>query len=149
MLLTGTFVRSVDEKLRIAIPKPLRDALEQPDLKALYVAPGTDGSLGIYTEQALAHVAERLAATSPTQQDVRAFSRLFYAQAQYVELDGQGRIRIPTELAQLARLGKEVVLLGVQDHMEIWDRQRWEGYLAEKAPQYDRIAESAFGPKQP
>jgi MraZ protein len=144
MLLTGTFARSLDEKLRIAVPKPLRERLGSSAKGALYVAPGTDGSLAVFTEDALAGLAERLAASSPNAQDVRAFSRLFYARAQSVELDGQGRIRIPVELAQLAGLSKEVMLIGVQDHLELWDRQRWEQYVQARQNQFDQIAEAAF-----
>lgn len=144
MLLTGTFARSLDEKQRIAIPKRLRDALGS-SLAALYVTPGNDGSLSIYTEEELSKLAERLAASSPAQQEVRAFGRLFYAQAERVELDSQGRVRIPPELAQTAGLQKDVVLLGVQNHMELWDKLRWETYLAGQQPRYDEIAEAAFG----
>lgn len=144
MLLTGTFSRAIDEKLRIAVPKSLRDALGSSAKGVLYVAPGTDGSLALFTEEALAGLADRLAQSSPNAQDVRAFSRLFYARAQGVELDGQGRMRIPPELAQLAGLGKEAVLIGVQDHLELWDRQRWEQYVRIKQDQFDQIAEAAF-----
>ncbi len=144
MLLTGTFSRAVDEKLRIAIPKALREALGSSAKGVLYVAPGTDGSLALFTEDALADLAERLARSSPNAQDVRAFSRLFYARAQSVEPDGQGRVRIPPELAQLAGLAKEVVLIGVQDHLELWDRQRWEQYVKARQNQFDQIAEAAF-----
>jgi MraZ protein len=144
MLLTGTFSRAVDEKQRIAIPKPLRETLGGLAKGILYVTPGTDGSLAIYTEDVLARLAERLAQASPNGQDVRAFSRLFYARAQAVELDAQGRVRIPPELVQLAGLNKEAVLIGVQDHLELWDRLRWEQYVAGKQQQYDEIAESAF-----
>ncbi len=48
-------------------------------------------------------------------------------------------------LAELAELQKEVVLLGVQDHLELWAAVRWEAYLAEKQAHYDDIAEAAFG----
>ncbi len=144
MLLTGTFVRTLDEKQRLAIPKRFRDALGVAAEQTLFVAPGTDRSLAIYTEEALSRLAERLAAASPAGPDVRAFSRLFYAQAQPAEVDGQGRIRIPPELAALAGLGRESVLLGVQDHLEIWDKGRWEQYLAERQSRYDQIAEAAF-----
>src|SRR3954469_10224657 len=102
MLLTGTFQRAVDEKFRVAIPKQLRDRLEKSPRGVLYVAPGTDGYLSLYGEETFQRLAERLNQVSPTAQDVRAFSRLFFAQAQAIELDGQGRIRIPPELAQLA-----------------------------------------------
>ncbi len=145
MLLTGTFGRSIDDKLRVAIPKPLRSEMQCTKGGALYLAPGTDQSLAIYTEEAFSRLAERSAAASPTRQDVRAFSRLFYARAQRVEIDGQGRVRIPPELAELARLEKEVVLLGVQDHLELWALERWKSYLAEKQSHYDEIAETAFG----
>ena len=110
----------------------------------MYLAPGTDGSLALFTEDAFADLASRLAQNSPTAKDVRAFSRLFYARAQRVELDRQGRVRVPPELAQLVSLGSESVLIGVGNHVELWDRQRWEQYQTEKQTQYDEIAERAF-----
>jgi MraZ protein len=150
MLLTGSFPRSLDEKLRLAIPKRLRDAMQCPEGGAIFIAPGTDASLAIYAEDAFARLAERLGRVSPTRQDVRAFTRLFYAYAQRVELDAQGRVRIPPELVQLAKLEKDVVLLGVQDHLELWSAERWQAYVTEKQQHYDEIAETAFGiePKQ-
>jgi len=109
------------------------------------LAPGTDDSLALYTEDAFARLADRLAGVSPTRQDVRAFSRLFYARAQRVQADGQGRVRIPQELATLAALKKEIVLLGVQDHVEIWSARRWESYLDQQRGHYDEVAETALG----
>ena len=145
MLLTGTFNRSLDEKQRIAIPKLLRDILACPPGGGLYVAPGTDGSLTLYTEVAFRTLGERLGQNSPNRQDVRAFTRLFYGQAQFAEMDRQGRIRIPPELATLAKLEKDVVLVGVQDHLEIWATEHWRSYVADKQAHYDEIAETAFG----
>jgi MraZ protein len=144
MLLTGTFVRSVDEKQRIAIPKRLRDSLQGATKSDLYLTPGTDGSLALYTEEVLDLLRVRLAAASPTQQDVRAFNRLFYARAERVEVDAQGRMRVPPSLAEMAGLGKEAVLVGAGDHLELWDRQRWDAYLGQRLSHYDEIAERAF-----
>jgi MraZ protein len=143
-LLTGAFSRAIDEKQRIAVPKRIREELLRGDGNSLFIAPGTDGSLALYTEEVFATLAARLTAASPAEQDVRAFGRLFYSQAQRVEFDTQGRIRIPVELAQLAQLKRDAVLLGVFDHLEIWDRARWEQYLAERQSRYDEIAEGAF-----
>ena len=75
---------------------------------------------------------------------MRAFSRLFYARAQRVEVDNQGRVRVPPELCSLAGLTKEVVLVGVRDHLELWDAAAWHQYLSEKQMQYDLLAEKAF-----
>ncbi len=144
-LLTGTFLRSLDEKLRMAIPKKIRDALGGE--LVVYIAPGTDGSLALYPSDSFTRLAEQLDRNSPTGKDVRAFSRLFYAQVQRVELDRQGRVRIPPELAPIADLRKEVILIGVRDHLELWDRERWETYFADKQDRYDELAESAFAPQ--
>ena len=148
MLLTGTFVRAIDEKLRLAIPKRIRDAMAAGPERILFITPGTDRSLAIYTEESLSRMANRLAAASPAGPEVRAFSRLFYDQAQPTELDGQGRIRIPPELAELVGLRREAVLLGVQDHLELWNRGRWDAYLAERQTRYDEIAEAAFAARK-
>jgi MraZ protein len=144
MLLTGTYSRAVDEKLRVAIPKRLREVMQCVSGGVLYIAPGTDRSLAIYNEEAFSRLAEKLALASPAREDVRAFLRLFYAQAQQVDLDAQGRVRIPPELAGLAGLKNEIVLLGVQDHLELWAIEPWQAYLAQKQPHYDEIAETAF-----
>src|SRR5579871_410688 len=144
MLLTGAFTRAIDEKLRLAIPKKLRDALRSQREDILYVTPGTDRSLALYTEETLSVVAERLARASAGGPDVRAFSRLFFSQAERVEIEHQGRIRIPPELAQWAGIGREAVLLGVQDHMELWDRARWDDYLGRQRAQYDQCADAAL-----
>ncbi|MGC3966420.1 MAG: division/cell wall cluster transcriptional repressor MraZ [Pirellulales bacterium] len=152
MLLTGTFPRVVDDKQRIALPKRIREVLEAgPDAKqlGLFLTPGTDSSLALYREDSLTALGERLAAASPNRRDVRAFGRAFYAQAERIELDDQNRFRIPAALVTHAGLTKEVVLLGVQDHLEIWDKQRWERYLAEQSAEFDRIAEEAFGALPP
>ncbi len=149
MLLTGSFSRTLDQKLRVAIPKEFRDGLGLETSKGLFIAPGTDGSLTLYTEAGFAKLTERLASSPPTQKDVRAFGRLFFASARRVELDKQGRVRLPTELAERAALKKDVILLGVHDHMELWDRERWEAYLAVKSPEYDAIAEAAFTVSRP
>ncbi len=143
-MLVGSFTRSVDEKLRVAIPKSFREAMDCPQGGVLYIAPGFDHSLAIYTEESFAQLGERLAQRSPTRHQVREFARLFYAAAQRVKLDRQGRIRIPAELAELAGLGAEAKLLGVRDHLELWAADRWETYRAEKQPHYDEIAEAAF-----
>ncbi len=143
MILTGSFTRTLDEKLRVAIPKELRDALHLPTPEVLYIAPGTDGSLWLFREEEFAKFGVRLTDSSPTRQ-VRDFSRLFYAQARRSDLDNHGRLRVPLELAARAGIVKEVMLLGVQDHMELWDATRWEAFLASKTTEYDAIAEAAF-----
>jgi MraZ protein len=149
MFFTGKFHRSLDEKHRVAIPKPLREALGSDSGRLLFVAPGTDGSLAIYPHAAFAGLAERLARSSPTAREVRDFSRLFYSQAKSTRIDQQGRLRLPSELVAWAALAGEVVLIGVQDHLEVWRPASWEAYAAERRHRYDQIAEAALGSALP
>lgn len=145
MLLTGSYRRTLDEKLRLAIPKQLRDAIGFSELEnSLFITPGTDKSLAIYTAPVLEALGENLAQNSPAAKDTRHFSRLFYAQAQPADVDRQGRLRIPPELAQLASITSEVIVLGVRDHIELWDAAAWMEFLTATQPRYDELAESVL-----
>lgn len=140
MALTGTYLRNVDDKGRIAFPKRLRDDFSEPAMDCLFVAPGTERSLFVYGPQAFQNLANRLAQRSGHQD----FLRLFYSSAERLDLDGQSRIRLSDRLAAHAGLSKEVYLLGVQDHAEIWDKATWEEFSARTIPTFDQLAREAF-----
>jgi MraZ protein len=147
MLFTGAYRRALDEKLRLPLPKPLREPLEPA--ARLYLTPGLDGCLALYTEAAFSFLAERLAASSPAAREVRDYSRMFYSQAACVTPDGQWRVRIPPELRQWASLDGEVVIVGVRDHMELWSAAKWDQYVARCDPHYDLLAEHALSTPLP
>jgi transcriptional regulator MraZ len=144
MFLTGKFLRTLDEKHRLAIPKPLRECLGTQAEQSLFLAPATDGALAVYPEATFAKLVDRLSTGSPTSRDVRDYRRLFFSQAVNGKLDRQGRLRIPVDLIQWSKLEGEVVLLGVQDHVELWNHAAWQQYEAERRVRYDQIAEAAF-----
>lgn len=145
MLLTGTYPRTIDDKGRFSIPRQLRGVLGIDGSTTMFLAPGTDGSLALYSTRGFQEMAERLGQHSPTARDVRAFSRLLYARATRVEVDRQGRIRLPHDLTALIGVDRELVLVGVRDHLELWEPKRWEAYLEQMQPFYDQMAERAFG----
>ncbi len=144
MPLTGTFNRNMDEKSRFAVPKRLRDQLGEEELRSLYVAPGTECSLDLYSKEAFEKFADRVATMSPTRADIRNYKRLFYGQSERVELDSQGRIRIPDRLVSYAKLQKEVVLIGVHDHVEVWDATTWQQFLEKHSTDFDSMAAGVF-----
>jgi MraZ protein len=142
MLLTGTYRRALDDKLRLAIPKPLREQL--PANSPLYLTPGLDGCLAIYPQGAFAELADRLATSSPAAREVRDYSRLFFSQASTAMPDGQWRLRIPAELIKWAALEGETVVVGVRDHIEAWNGERWGQYVAQCDGHYEQLAEAAL-----
>ena len=144
MTLTGTHTRNLDEKYRLAVPKQLREQFGGGKSASLYVAPGTEQSLALYSTEAFQKLAERLAARSSNRAEVRNYLRLFYARAEKVSLDGQGRIRLPERLVEFAQLKHDLVLLGVHDHVEIWDSQLWDEFLKQHSANFDEMATQAF-----
>jgi MraZ protein len=146
MVLTGAYDRTLDEKLRLAMPKPFREALENE--KQLVLTPGTDGSLSLFAASTFARLTEELATRTGSGHEVRAFSRLLHSQSHSVEVDSQGRIRLPLEMARLASLEGDVIVLGVGDHIEFWNKSRWEAYLADLQPRYDELADAAFAERR-
>jgi MraZ protein len=144
MALTGTYQRSLDDKQRVAIPKRLRDAMGQPELSELYVAPEVDRSLSVFSPQQFERRAARLEEASVGKSSVTKYLRVYYSQAERVDIDGQGRIRLPERLAEFAQLKQDVVLLGVHDHIEIWDQELWRQFLADNGREFDRLAAEAF-----
>ena len=76
-----------------------------------------------------------------TRSDARAFTRFFFSGATEVELDKQGRINVPGNLRQYAKLEKECVVLGVSNRVEIWSKRIWEDYFQESEESFNDIAE--------
>jgi MraZ protein len=142
MLLTGTNPRTLDEKNRLGIPKRVREQLGEPP--NVYVTPGPDVCLWLFTQAGLEQLAEKLDQSPATDGEARVFRRLYFAQAESVDVDRAGRILIPERLLQFAGLQKEAVLIGVRDHLELWDAGRWQQYLNEHAHRFDAVAEGAF-----
>jgi len=146
MLLTGTHERVLDDKKRLTLPKRCRDQMGDPEV--LFVTPGPDECLWIYTKEGLEDLAARVDAAPAADAEARVFRRLYFAQTEQVDVDRAGRILVPDRLGQFANLKHDVVLLGVRNHLELWDTERWKNYLAQHSPRFDSFAEGAMaGPK--
>lgn len=142
MLLTGTHPRTFDEKHRLTLPSRVREQLGET--KQLFVAQGLDTCLWIYDRGGLEKLAEKFDQIPATDAEARTFRRLFFAQMEAVDIDKNGRILVPDRLVQFAGLGRDVMLIGVRDHLELWDAARWQAYLDQHSPRYDAVAEASF-----
>ncbi len=142
MLLTGTYPRTLDDKKRLTLPRRIRELLGDP--ATLFVTPGPDQSLWLYSQDGLERLAQKLDASPATDAEVRVFRRLYFAQTEAVDVDRSGRILVPDRLIAFASLTHDVVLIGVRDHLELWESRRWQEYLGQNAPRFDAVAEGAF-----
>ena len=133
----GEYSHSIDPKGRLIIPAKLREELGDN----FVVTKGLDGCLLAYPQEEWQNIEKRFREVPLTTKDARKFSRFFFAGAAQMELDKQGRILLPATLRSFAGLEKDVVLVGVLDRVEIWDKSRWDENNAYDDQDMDEIAE--------
>jgi len=114
----GSSALTLDSKGRINIPARHRDALLKQAEGRLTITRHPDGCLLVYPRPEWEKKREQIAAF-PMQ--ARALQRLLLGNAQDVEIDSAGRVLVAPELRQAAKLTREVMLLGMGGHFELWD----------------------------
>lgn len=136
-MLLGEYKHNVDPKGRVAIPAKFREKLATGAI----VTRGLDNCLFLFAETEWKALAEKLVALPLAQANSRAFVRLMLSGAMDVEFDAQGRILIPDYLRKYAGLGKEVVVAGLYNRIEVWDAATWERYKQKTEGASEEIAE--------
>jgi MraZ protein len=127
----GTYQCRVDDKGQLMLPQAIRDQLGSSD--TVLLSPGPDKCLWLTNPPHLECLSERLDQSQANEADVRVFKRLYFAQTEKRTIDSDGRVAIPERLGQFAGLHQEVVLVGIDDHFEVWDAARWRSYTQEKS----------------
>ena len=133
----GRYAHSVDAKGRLAVPSRFRDGLAD----GVVVTRGIDPCLMIYPMAVWLPFAERVAALSVTDADARLFRRMVFADALDLEIDGQGRVLLPTELRAWAGVEREALVIGVYSAIEVWSPERWRAVDAEIARDGQAVAQ--------
>ena len=136
-MLLGEYTHSIDEKGRAIIPAKLRN-----DLGDNYViCKGMGGCLFMYSQVEWNKFVEALETLPLTNKDARSFKRYFFGSASEGSFDKQGRASIPVPLRKAANLEKDIVLVGVQDRVEIWDKAHWDKSSDVSEEELDAMAE--------
>lgn len=137
----GEFQHTLDDKGRLTIPARFRDGLGE----RFIVTRGLDNCLFAYPASEWQVLESRLKSLPLTKADARAFVRFLFSGAAECELDKQGRVMVPAPLREHARLDKDVVVIGVSNRVEIWSKDRWEGYVEQAEQSFEDIAENLEG----
>jgi MraZ protein len=137
-MLLGEHEHTIDDKNRLTLPARFRGDFAD----GVVVTRGLDGCLYAYRRPDWARlVDEQLATLDPLSQEGRRMQRFFFSGAAEADLDKQGRLMLPSALIDHAKLGRDVVVAGVHDHLEIWDRDAWRRELAEVEGSAENVAE--------
>ena len=138
--LTGTVNHQLDEKSRVRIPSKFlpKEAQAKEDKSGLkfYFMAGSQGCISVYTKEALAGRLEKMRGNENNTLEVVEAKRKILASIEEVETDKQGRIVITANLRAVAKLIKDLVSIGVDDHFEIWAKEEYEKHDSNMS--YDR-----------
>jgi MraZ protein len=136
-MLIGEFRHTLDAKKRIAIPASFRKEMG----KKVVLTKWLDNCLSIYPLKSWEKVSSKLQSLSMGQSDTRSFNRFMLSGAVEAEIDSLGRILVPDFLKDFGGLKTKVVVIGVSDHAEIWDEEKWSAYTKATENKADALAE--------
>ena len=137
-MLLGEYEHTIDEKGRITLPAKFREHFRN----GIVITRGMDKCLYAYTPVEWQTLVEnQLGQLNPFSPDSRRLQRFFFSGAAQTTPDSQGRVTLPTAPAQRAALVRDVVIAGVYDHLEIWDRSAWQAQMKEIEEQAEDVAE--------
>ena len=137
-MLLGAYDHTLDDKNRLTLPAKFRQSFAE----GVVVTRGLDGCLYAFRRADWARLVEsRLSTLDPLRPEGRRLQRHFFSGAAEAELDKQGRVMIPAQLIEHAKLGRDVVVAGVNDRLEIWNRDAWRKELAEVEGSAEDVAE--------
>ncbi|RLB84287.1 MAG: division/cell wall cluster transcriptional repressor MraZ [Deltaproteobacteria bacterium] len=121
----GSSFHTIDSKGRIIIPARFRDVIKAQGSNGVMVS-RMDGALVAYPYDEWRKIETRILSLAEKSENMRRFRRVFIGGAFECSCDKQDRILIPQNLRQYSEIEKEIVLVGVLDHFEIWSRKSWD-----------------------
>ncbi len=128
LVFQGASALSLDAKGRLAVPARHRDALQALCNGQLTLTKHPEGCLMVFPRPAWEVFRDKVAALPMS---ASGWKRIFLGNAQDVEIDGAARVLVAPELRAAAGLSKDVMLLGMGSHFELWDAQRYAAHEAE------------------
>jgi MraZ protein len=122
-MFNGEFEYRVDEKGRVPVPPKFRT--EELKKEGMVLSPGMEKCITLYPPSEWKKLADSLTSGPLLPSKLRKLNRAVFSTAFSVEMDGQGRIIVPTHLRQYAEITGDVVIIGVNTVIEIWSKESW------------------------
>ncbi len=139
-MLMGEFNHSIDDKNRLIIPSKLRNELGNEAV----ITRGLDKCLFIYSKKEWESIVSKLSNLPFTKKSVRDFNRFFLSSASTIVFDKMGRVNLSHSLLNYANLTKECVIIGVNDRVEVWDKNEFDTFISSNLDNFSDMAENLF-----
>ena len=139
-MLLGEFHHNIDDKGRLVVPTKFREELGIEFI----ITRGIEKCLYVYSLEEWEKLVSKLNTLPFTKKVTRTFTRFFYSGATACVFDKSGRMSITSPLVSYAGLDKECIIIGVNDHLEIWDSKAFNEFMVDNSDIIEDIAESLF-----
>ncbi|NTV44771.1 MAG: division/cell wall cluster transcriptional repressor MraZ [Candidatus Yonathbacteria bacterium] len=136
-MLIGQHIHTLDPKKRMSLPAKFRAEMG----KTVIVARGWDKCVAVYSVKQWKETVAKFTGLSEGQADSRKLSRYILGTASETDVDSAGRILIPDMLKEFAGLSEKVVVVGLENHVELWDEESWTEYQKRASVEAEKIAE--------
>ncbi len=133
----GTETKSIDAKGRLVIPSKFRRNAGFDGEEGFYVTPGPGPYLMMFTSREWNRFTSRVSRANAGSGDVFDPQRHLFPEAEFLPLDKQGRIVLPPSHLAETELGLDVAILGMGNHIELWNEERWQVYRKESLSRRD------------
>lgn len=141
-----TYECKIDDKARLKLPVSLVRKLRAEEGGVLVVKRSVfENCLEVYPPEPWMRMMKKINGLNRFVKKNADFIRLFTAGVKEVEIDKADRILLPKDLKQFAGLDKEIVINGVGDYFEIWDKGTYEAGLSADSEGFAKLAESVMG----
>ena len=133
----GSFKHTLDDKNRLLIPSRLRGQVGSK----LFIMKGYEGSLSLYPEAEFEKYLTKLASLPYESKTSRDIERISLSSVFELEIDKASRVQIPTALVSKYSITKDVVVVGVLNHIEVWSEKKWNEYLKDNEAEFESKSE--------
>lgn len=138
---------ALDDKGRLTVPVHFRTIMDANDHDTWFMTRGFDGAIFLFEKETWGSLLEQGKGFPTLSPQMLDFRRLFLGSVAKVKRDGQSRLAVPAPLREYAGIEKDAVLLGVEDHLELWSGPGWRAFQQRQAEQYKAMAAELFKPK--
>jgi MraZ protein len=132
----GSYQYTLDDKGRLVIPSKMRSESGP----VLFAMRGFEHCISLFTQQTFAQLVQQVNTYDFNQTNVRQYLRTALASVIELPIDDHGRIQLPQETLKQFKLEKNVKIIGMNDHIELWNASTWEKYESDAASQFEEHA---------
>ncbi len=140
-LFTGEYECKIDAKGRLTLPSKVKAKLPEVSGNQLVLSLGLEPCLVLYPLVEYKKIYSRIASMNEFNEEFRRLQRNFFRRISEVELDGAGRLLIPKTMLKYARLEKEIILVGMGNRIELWDKVVYGEFIINDSSEFSKLAQ--------